>query len=312
MGLTHFPNGASSFGMPALGTGPLMTTGNVFFVDSGAGAGADSPVSNGKNPVRPFLTIDYAIGQCAANNGDIIFVMPGHTESLSAPGDITINVAGVTVMGLGQGNTRPKVTHDSANGRVSIIASNTRWSNIIHVASEASVSRGVHVWAGIEHSEIDHCHFTFDETGVEFSTAMIKVGNGGASAAADDTYIHDNWFQAENIDGAGSAILLDDVIAPRIINNLFTGDFNSVTIDGAAGSSAVTDYVIVGNVVENIDTGLTIDLDDSATGVAFNNSITGGGAIADIADWGDLLTAENYVCDAADTSGIVIPSTASA
>jgi len=312
MGLTAFPNGVSSFGMPVIGSGPVMTTGNVFFVDSGSTTGGDG-ASNGTSPNTPFLTIDYAIGRCTANNGDVIFVMPGHTENLT--GSIALDVAGVSVIGLGQGHTRPKLVHTGTGGIVTVTASNCRWSNIVHEASIAAVVSAISVSgpgtaAATQHTEIDNCRFTFDETGVEF-TVMIALGDGGTDSA-DYVHIHDCWFEAENIDGCASALLIDDCQFVHIINNLFTGDYNSVAIDGAAGSSACLDYVIAGNIVENRDTGLTIDLDDSATGVAINNRVAGGGAIAAICDWGNLLCVENYVCDALDTTGVLVPTTASA
>ena len=62
-----------------------FTTGNIFFVDSGSATGADS-VGAGRNPDLPFLTIDYAVGQCTANNGDYIIAMPGHAAELEQLG----------------------------------------------------------------------------------------------------------------------------------------------------------------------------------------------------------------------------------
>ena len=312
MGLTNFPNGISSFGIPVIGSGPVLTTGNIFFVDSGSALGSDD-TSAGKGSEAPFVTIDYAIGQCTANNGDIIFVMPGHTENLTA--SIAMDVAGVTVLGLGQAHTRPRLVYTGTGGIVTITADNCRWSNIVHDCSIAAVVSAISVSgpgtaAPTEHTEIDHCRFTFDATGVEF-TVMIALGDGSTNFA-NYVSIHDNWFEAENIDGCGSALLIDDCQFVHIVDNVFTGDFNSVAIDGAAGSSACLDYVITGNVVQSVDTGATIDLDDSATGFAVNNRVAGGAAIADVCDWGNLLCTENYVCDAADTTGILIPSTASA
>ena len=46
MGLTNFPNGVSSFGVPILGGGTIFTTGSIFFVDSTTTAG----INNGKSP----------------------------------------------------------------------------------------------------------------------------------------------------------------------------------------------------------------------------------------------------------------------
>lgn len=117
MGLTNFPRGASSFGIPLVGSGPILTTGNVFFVDSGAtgGLGADTP-DHGKSAARPFLTIDYAVGQCTANNGDHIIVMPGHTETVIAAGGLDLDVAGITLIGIGYGSARPTINFTTAVG----------------------------------------------------------------------------------------------------------------------------------------------------------------------------------------------------
>ena len=107
--------------------------------------------------------------------------------------------------------------------------------------------------------------------------------------------------------------LIDDCQFVQIQNNLFTGDFNSVAIDGAAGSSASLDYVISGNLVENRDTGFALDLDDSATGVCFDNHFfSGAGDAVTVVDFGACLNSRNFVCDALDETSIGIPKTASA
>lgn len=301
MPISNFPqgfaHGVNIRGIPVLNT----YSGNVFWVDSVNGSNGNKGTFD-----RPFATIDYAIGRCTANQGDIIMVKAGHTESLTTAGQIAMDVAGVTVMGLGVGHTRPKLVYDNASGSVTITASNVRWSNIVHEASIASITNGIIADDGISHVELDNLRFTFDATGVEF-TVMVKLGNG-ATDSADYVDIHDCWFEAENIDGCGSAILIDDCDNVHIRSNLFTGDFNSVALDGAAASSACKDYVITDNYFLNADTGATIDLDDAATGIAFNNRIAGGAALASNVDWGNVRTAENYVTDAADVSGVIIPA----
>ncbi len=57
MTVTRFPHGISSFGMPILGSGGHMTTGNVFFVQYTNG----SDGNEGTSPDVPFKTLDYAI-----------------------------------------------------------------------------------------------------------------------------------------------------------------------------------------------------------------------------------------------------------
>jgi hypothetical protein len=258
-------------------------------------------------------TIDSAIDRCKANNGDQVIVMPGHTESLTTDGQISMDVAGVGVFGMGIGDTRPNLVYDATGttGQVSISACDVRWSGIVHTCSLAAVANAMDIGGAINNVEIDHCLFTLDASGVEF-TVMLDIGDGTYPDVAN-CHIHDNWFQAENIDGCGSALLIDDCQYVRICDNLFTGDYNSVCIDALAGTSSCKDFVITGNVVENLDaTEWALELDSAATGIVAHNTFAGGAAVAAIIDTGDCLTVQNFVCDAGDTHGIVIPPTASA
>ncbi|TAL13926.1 hypothetical protein EPN95_04535 [Patescibacteria group bacterium] len=110
MGLTKFPNGLSSFGVPVLGGGNIITTGNIFFVDSVTGSNGNS----GADKDHPFATIDYAVGKCTANKGDHIIVMPKHVETVTAAAGLDLDVAGITVYGLGSGANRPQVNFTTA------------------------------------------------------------------------------------------------------------------------------------------------------------------------------------------------------
>jgi hypothetical protein len=69
MPISNFPNGFAA-GV-AIQNMPVLNNygGNVYWVDSGAG-------SNG-NPgtfSQPFSTMDYTVGRCTANNGDMVMV----------------------------------------------------------------------------------------------------------------------------------------------------------------------------------------------------------------------------------------------
>jgi hypothetical protein len=59
---------------------------------------------------RPFATLDYAIGECAANRGDTIYVSAKHAETVVAASGITFDVAGVSVIFLGEGSDRGTIT----------------------------------------------------------------------------------------------------------------------------------------------------------------------------------------------------------
>lgn len=82
------------------------TLGSVWFVSSTNANGRDDP-GNGSRPETPFATLDYAVGRATA--GDVIIVAPGHTETVSASGGLSLDVAGLTIIGLGSGSLRPTI-----------------------------------------------------------------------------------------------------------------------------------------------------------------------------------------------------------
>src|SRR5262249_35430926 len=102
-------------------TGPIVYSdaghfpGNVWFVQSVHSNAGDS-AGKGQTPDAPFATLGYAISQCTASNGDVIFVLPGHAETITGAAGVALNVAGVTVVGTGKGRLRGKFTFTTAVG----------------------------------------------------------------------------------------------------------------------------------------------------------------------------------------------------
>lgn len=96
---------AITFGNRAV-AGASNVSGNVFYLDSGATFGQDQP-DHGLTTSHPFATLDYAFSRCTANNGDVIYALPGHAETGTAIG---LDVAGVSVICLGHGRARPTWT----------------------------------------------------------------------------------------------------------------------------------------------------------------------------------------------------------
>lgn len=74
MGLTNYPHGITSFGIPVFGGLP-PTFGNVWFVDYGSG----SDGNDGKSPETPLKTLSRAHALCTTNNNDYILI-DGYSE----------------------------------------------------------------------------------------------------------------------------------------------------------------------------------------------------------------------------------------
>jgi hypothetical protein len=75
MGLTNFPNGITSFGIPMMGGQGLTMPGTAYFVDSVNG----SDGSVGKSLDKPLKTIEKAYSVTKSGNNDVIYVVGNGT-----------------------------------------------------------------------------------------------------------------------------------------------------------------------------------------------------------------------------------------
>ena len=133
-------SGVSVNGAPLLpggGSVPLGT--NYFFVCNATGAnGSDG---NAGTMDAPFATLDFAVGQCAANLGYVIVVMQGHAETLTSNTALLLDVAGITIVGLGTGADRPTFTLSTANTcRIPVSAANIKIQNCIFIGNFLSIA----------------------------------------------------------------------------------------------------------------------------------------------------------------------------
>lgn len=143
--MSNFPNGFAN-GFQSRGT-PLvqLQTGKVFWVYNGSALQTGQRGGSDQNKGTfdsPFSTIDYAIGQCVANRGDMIFVKPGHTEAVTAT-SIACDVAGVSIVGLGAGSMKPTLTFGATDSAINVTAANCTWQNFRFTAGVGDVVTAV-------------------------------------------------------------------------------------------------------------------------------------------------------------------------
>jgi len=299
-----FASGVTIRGLPLLTTNP----GEVFWVN-GSGVLAKNGVggSNGNDGSyrKPFATIDYAVGRCTANRGDIIVVMPGHSEVIGAASALDVDVAGVAIIGLGSGTDRPDLNFSATAGTVDLAAANVTLYNLTLTADVSAVVVGVNVDAA--GCTIDNCEFNLNATGDDFLTMV------DADAVDGFTFTNNKVYAEDNVAGAAEAIRLDTATNYVISNNIIMGEFSDGCIisEGAAGSLGI----ISDNYLYNADTtgGEVIDLNVADTGLIVNNRC---GTLFTTApetafDPGSCLCLENYVANSIDESGTIVPTTLS-
>lgn len=72
------------------------------------------PDIQGGNRVFSTLASALADANVVASRGDFILLLPGHTETITGAAGIALNVAGVTIIGLGNGSLTPTITFTTA------------------------------------------------------------------------------------------------------------------------------------------------------------------------------------------------------
>lgn len=187
-----FAAGITIRGMPVAMTHP----GKVFWV-SNASTLSDRQIggSNGNKGTfdAPFSTIAGALSFCVANRGDIVMVKPGHAETVSAAGGITLSVAGVAIIGLGAGSMRPTITLGTlTTASVQVTASNETISNFLFVSALAAVATVFEVATTVVANDltIDRCEFRDGSTSLTFVSVLVQ---GGTTAnALDGLYFSNN------------------------------------------------------------------------------------------------------------------------
>lgn len=199
-----------------------ITTGNIFWVHSTDGT--DS-ASYGDNPDAPFASIDYAVGQCTANKGDVIYVMPGHTETVATDGALAVDINGVSIIGLGEGDGRPLISISGLAAAAAIVSAdgciidNMRFSIAIDAATDPiQITGSGNIMRNCEVIEASACE----------AIDLISVG-----ADANRNILHDLKIRGRNTgDGdAHCAIHLNGCDDCEIYNiHAYNGDWEEAVI----------------------------------------------------------------------------------
>jgi hypothetical protein len=300
--ITNYPFGFSG-GLSVRGI-PIVTSApnQVFWVSSGIGSNGN----NGKTREKPFATLDYAIGKCTASKGDIIFLLPGHAESKTTTGDIaTLDVAGVTIIGMGNGSLKPTFTFGHAGTTMTISGANCRLVGIKIISDVADCAVGITASATADGLSVIGCDF--------YDGALTKELVIGISiaAACHEVSIIQNRFIVNDGDGGGCANAIKAVGASDyafIQGNYVQGNFTSYPIDFTTAASV--GIVIDGNSVFNTDTanGYGVACHASTTGHVVRNLITNAKDTVAPVTAAACNVSQNYGSNAAGASGIIKPT----
>lgn len=234
MPTSNFPNGFAQ-GVTIRGV-PLAQThpGRVFWVYNGTALmPGQRGGSNGNKGTHeaPFSTLDYAVSQCVANRGDIVFCKPGHAETISTATALALDVAGVAVIGLGQGSNRPTFNLTATTSTISMSAANCTFWNCLVTGGIDAIVAAITVSAADCVLQLNYRDVTGQCTDCVLTTA-----------AADRLYIDVNDYDGATAAGtnAGIAIVGGDHI--EIVGRYMDGNFAVGGID--IRTTATTDLFV--------------------------------------------------------------------
>lgn len=305
-----FPNGVNIRGVPITQAAP----GRVFWVGNAntgllPGQRGASDTNRGGTIDQPFATLAYAISQCVAGRGDIIFVKPGHAENIGAAAAIAASVAGVLICGLGIGSMRPTFSWTAAAATITVTAANVSFVNCRFVNNFADVVTMFSVSGAGDSLSFSGCDFT------DTSTILNAIDFITLATGADDFWMEDCRMYGKS---ASNDSFITGVahVGFTLLRNYFSMEVAQTAVVGLVDSTGnVTLAQIKDNFFRsNVDDALFLDFNGTANGgeVSYNrfSSIDTAGAVTAGFDLTGMHAFENYVAGDADSYGIIGGGTA--
>lgn len=303
VGKTHFlPTGgynrAAGIGYYEYAGGDpyLGVVGNVFFVSNGIGV---DDAQHGYSPDAPFASIKFACTQCAPDNGDLILVLPNHTETIA--GTQGMSTTGVTIRGLGVGRQRGTFTYSAVAGMLNLDNARTVIDNMTFVGTGAAVTQMVQIAAAdctIQNCEFEHANATNQAAAVIVTTT-----------AANRFWINSNDFHGTANAGTNSCVQVVGGTDCEIYNNNFQGAYHASNGVVRVTTTATINMVINQNILQNSTTTNTkaiVDAVGGSTGQIRNNMMQILSGTAPITATAMSWVGQNYYANAVASAGTLI------
>ena len=264
---------------PSKGIGQVFWVGNSTTPVPGGVTGVNAAGSAG-DAKRPFATWQYAVDQCVAARNDIIFILPGHAETIATATALNINKSGVRTFGLGVGSNRPTFTvATAATATITFSAANTRTENIVVICNLDGLNSvmtvtGADVFLDIEYRDTSatvEADIAITASGARFICNLRDIGFTTGDQREASISMNGVVGARINIDQYG--------IPATAVVNFVTTLCSDIEVRGTTYVSGTTDGSK--NVVDTITGSLWyMDVIDAAAGARY----TGGSAAAVASD----------------------------
>lgn len=260
---------------------------------------------------RMFTTIDAAIGACTANAGDVIVVLPGHTEAVTST-SIACDVAGVSIVGVGSGSLKPTLTFAATDSRINVTAANCTFQNLRLEAAVGDVVTAVlHATAAQNTRYIDiefYATSTFNfincytlgaaniSDGCRWERNYLRTADAGQLALAITAAAHNDLkFYNNYVVHAAAAAGLLTAGAVNLLGLDVRGNFvQTGQTDGSVGvlvitTSTASSGCIVDNDMKTADAAANVAIPIASKVYAARNYIAGADEVGTVIAVGTLF-----------------------
>jgi hypothetical protein len=244
---------------------------------------------------RPYSTIQNAINNCVADRGDIIFVKPGHVESVIAAGTISYNKAGVLLLGLGVGSNRPTLNYTTvATAAITVAANNFTVHNILHVSKVAACAAAYTVANAQVANDftVDSCEFRDSSTTLNFVSALVIGTTANISDGLSFTNNRVIGQMATPTAATTAIVTSSDAVRWTVSGNYASHQvlLAATAVLIAAGSTNLANSLIQKNIVVRPNT-------DASNPLMITNSGT---------SWLGTMVADNYAGQLSGATGLLM------
>lgn len=294
--MTNYKNGIESFGIPQVGSGIPVSNGMYRFVSSVTGNSGNK----GTSITKPLATIAAAAAKSAIN--DVIIVLPGHTESVTAAAGIALTKAGLTIVGLGTGNKRPVITFSTSTAATMTIT-----------AAGVSIYNCVFDLTGIDalvapisptaaDFRIQNCKFVTASASAQATLAILTT------AACDRLTLVNNEFIGTTDAGTATAVRIVGGNEHVITGNRFYGAYTTSLGAIENNTTACLRCTITDNMIENATASSTKAMVFAAgsTGTIARNTMQILSGTAPITGAAMSWVGQNYYAAVIATAGTLI------
>lgn len=260
----------------------LPPGGRVFYVHH-SGARSNDPTDI---QTRTQDNLNDALGECSSNNGDTVYILPGHAENISAADQMSNLKAGTRIVSLGRGTARGTFTFTTATSTFLLDVDDVSIENcIFNCAGPRGASAALTVAAAFPTTAAG-CAFIKNEFQASVDADQFVGDMITLSAAADDFTFQDNYVWGA-VDGETVSIITTAGNAARlkVIGNVITTGIvtaaTGVLLD--LDNAALTDTLILFNILSNTTASSKFVVDPHATSTGFvhgNTFYTGDGGTA--------------------------------